>query len=105
MKDKKKKIILIIGIISVILLVSGITYSWFKWRSSNNATVSITIDNSTGLVITFDGGQNITGILEPTLTKEEGIVKNFSANTNGLNVPIKRCYLIGFLRNLGIHHF
>lgn len=28
-----------------------------------------------------------------------------TTNTNGLNVPIKRCYLIGFLRNLGIHHF
>ena len=99
MKDKNKKIILIIGIVSVILLVSGITYSWFKWRSSNNATVSITIDNSTGLVITFDGGQNITGILEPTLTKEEGIVKNFSANTNGLNVPMNICLKINTLPN------
>ena len=88
MKDKKKKIILIIGIISVILLVSGITYSWFKWRSSDNANVRIVIDNTSGLEITFVGGDNITGSLEPTLTKEEGIVKNFSASTNGLDVPM-----------------
>lgn len=26
-------------------------------------------------------------------------------NINGLNLPIKRCYLTGFLKNLGICHF
>ncbi len=99
MKDKKKKIILIIGIISVILLVSGITYSWFKWRSSDNANVRIVIDNTSGLEITFVGGDNITGTLEPTLAKEEGIVKNFSANTNGLRVPMKLWLKINSLDN------
>lgn len=28
-----------------------------------------------------------------------------TTDINGLNLPIKRCYLIGFLRNLGIYHF
>ena len=88
MKNKKKIITYLIIFLVVILLLAGATYTWFKWRSSNNTNVRITINNTSDLVITFDGGSNVTGTLEPTLTKEEGIVKNFSASTNGLDVPM-----------------
>ena len=88
MKNKKKNIIYLIIFIVLLFLVVGATYTWFKWRSSNNTNVRITINNTSDLVITFDGGSNVTGALEPTLTKEEGIVKNFSASTNGLDVPM-----------------
>ena len=88
MKEKNKRIILIIGVVFVILLITSITYTWFKWRSSNNVNVRIVIDNTSGLAVTFNGGQNLSGQLEPTLTKEEGIIKTFSANTN-INVPMK----------------
>ena len=76
MKNKKKIITYLIIFLVVILLLAGATYTWFKWRSSNNTNVRITINNTSDLVITFDGGSNVTGTLEPTLTKEEGIVKN-----------------------------
>ena len=88
MKNKKKIIVYLIIFLVVIILVAGATYTWFKWRSSNNTNVRITINNTSDLVITFDGGSNVTGALEPTLTKEEGIVKDFSASTNGLDVPM-----------------
>ena len=88
MKDRKKLILMIFGVVLGIVIVGTATYAWFKWRSSNNANVRITIDNSSGLEITFVGGNNVTGTIEPTLTKEEGVIKNFSASTNGLNVPM-----------------
>ena len=66
MKKNKKKIILIICGILLVILLSGITYAWFKWRSTDNATVRLVIDNSSGLTVTFNGGQSISGQLEPT---------------------------------------
>ena len=88
MKERNKIYLIIIGVILGIVLVAGITYSWFKWRSSDNANVRITIDTSSGLTITFNGGDNVTGTIEPTLTKEDGVIKNFSASTNGVDVPM-----------------
>lgn len=88
MKDRKKLFLMIFGVILGIIIVVAGTYAWFKWRSSSSINFNVTIDNSTGLTITFNGGSNVTGTIEPTLTKEEGVVKNFSAYTNGVNVPM-----------------
>ncbi len=88
MKKNKKLIIMIFGVVLGIILIGTATYAWFKWRSSESINFNVTIDNSSGLTITFVGGNNITGTIGPTLTKEEGVIKNFSAYTNGVNVPM-----------------
>lgn len=73
--EKKKKIILIVcSIILAILLIVSVTYAWFFWRTREDQKIGVNVDIGDA-TITFDGGANITGLLEPTLTKEEGISK------------------------------
>ena len=60
----------IIGISLFLLLVIGITYAWFTWNSDTNTNVSVTIE---GINITYEDGQDITGInLIPVSSKEKG---------------------------------
>ena len=84
--DKKKVLFIVIGIVLGILLLSGGTYAWFKWRSTNKSVnVSLRINDST-VQLYYDGGSNVTGELEPTLTKEEGISKTVTAYSNNSSV-------------------
>ena len=57
MKERNRIIFIIAVIIIGITLIGGLTYAWFKWRSSSSINFSVTIDNSSGLTITFDGEQ------------------------------------------------
>ena len=76
----------IIGISLFLLLVIGITYAWFTWNSDTNTNVSVTIE---GINITYEDGQDITGInLIPVSSKEKGeadgtaIAKEITVSSN-----------------------
>ena len=66
---------LIIGMIGLIILMIGGTYAYYKWSSTSNINISVGIEGST---VTFNGGSNITGVLIPTSSKEEGIKKDIT---------------------------
>ena len=66
---------LIIGIIGLIIVMIGGTYAYYRWSSSDNININISIEGST---VTFNGGTNITGVLIPTSSKEEGIKKDIT---------------------------
>ena len=70
---------LIIGIIGLIIVMIGGTYAYYRWSSSDNININISIEGST---VTFDGGTNITGVLIPTSSKEEGIKKDITVKAN-----------------------
>jgi hypothetical protein len=55
MKSKKDIIRMVIGVMTLIAVVTGGTYAWFSWKSSN-----ISISGTTGCFdIIYDGGQAI----------------------------------------------
>ena len=66
---------LIIGIIGLIIVMIGGTYAYYKWNSTSNINISVGIEGST---VTFNGGSNVTGVLIPTSSKEEGIKKDIT---------------------------
>ena len=66
---------LIIGMIGLIILMIGGTYAYYKWNSTSNINISVGIEGST---VTFNGGSNVTGVLIPTSSKEEGIKKDIT---------------------------
>ncbi len=66
---------LIIGIIGLIIVMMGGTYAYYKWNSTSNINISVGIEGST---VTFNGGSNVTGVLIPTSSKEEGIKKDIT---------------------------
>ena len=73
----KKKILIIIIPILLILIIIGSTFAWVSWNSSTNTDVSIDIDDCT--VVQYNGGDDITSSsIIPTLTKEEGIIKEIT---------------------------
>ena len=69
----KKKELVISLIVVVICLVLGVTFAYYRWASTENINVSVQVEGST---VTYVGGDNITGTLIPTATKEEGIKKD-----------------------------
>ena len=66
---------LIIGTIGLIIVMIGGTYAYYKWNSTSNINISVGIEGST---VTFNGGSNVTGVLIPTSSKEEGIKKDIT---------------------------
>ena len=76
MKDNKK---IIIGIIGAIILLVGGTYDYYRWNSTENINVSINVEGST---VTFVGGDNVTGVLVPTSSKEGGIKKDITVTAS-----------------------
>jgi len=84
--DNKKGLIL--GLIVVVLsLVGGITFAYYRWVSEENINISVQVEGST---VTYVGGDNITGTLIPTATKEEGIKKDVTvvANAEGSTMSL-----------------
>ena len=74
MKNNKKIILSIFGVLITISLIGTGTYAWFKWRTSLEQTVNVNLTATS--VISFAGGQDITGILDPVYNYKEGISKN-----------------------------
>lgn len=75
----------IIGVILLLLLMVGGTYAYYRWVSSNNMDVEVTIEGGT---VTFVGGDNITGTLIPTATKEEGIKKDVTVKADTIGATL-----------------
>jgi len=86
-----KKKIFIIAIISAIALTFGLTYAYFSWQSEETA-VRITVD---GVPISYNAGEDITGNLLPTLTKEEGISKDITVKLTKDNYE---SYIVYYLK-------
>ena len=78
--DKNKIVISVVGIISLVIVVATATYAWYVWHSSSSQNVNINLTASS--TITFYGGTDIEGILEPVYDKEDGIVKTIRISSN-----------------------
>ena len=67
----KNKLLILIPILLVIVI--GITFAWWTWTSTNT-DVTFTVE---GITVTYQAGENITGIkLIPVSTKEKGVTDN-----------------------------
>ena len=87
MRNNKKLIISIGIVLTIIIAVSSITYAIFKWRSIYGLNVDIAVTDN--IIVTFNGGTNISGTLIPTLdpspyapSSYEGIIKEISIKSN-----------------------
>lgn len=69
----------IIGLVLLLVIMIGSTYAFYKWNSSNNMDVDVKIE---GAVVTFDGGDDITGTLIPVSKKEDGIKKDIKVKAS-----------------------
>ncbi len=84
---EKKKTYIILGIITLIIVVFGVTFAWVTWKSADNTNINLTVNGldikSTDIDIT---GNNIM----PVLDKENGIVEDFTvkSNTDTGNTPV-----------------
>lgn len=80
MNNKKKIYASIFAVLLLIVTVSSGTYAVYKWRSTIGLNVSVSVTDN--IVITFDGGTDITGRLIPVRYPYEGIVKEISIKSN-----------------------
>ena len=78
-KNMKNNKGLIIGIIGLIIVAVGATYAYYRWSSTENINVNVTIS---GNMVTFVGGSNVTGTLTPVDSKEEGIKKDVTVKAS-----------------------
>ena len=85
---EKKKTYIILGIITLIIVVFGVTFAWVTWRSTDNTNINLTVNGldikSTDIDIT---GNNIM----PVLDKENGIVEEFTVKQKGNNGDAPIC--------------
>lgn len=67
---------LILGIIGALVILAGGTYAYYKWSSTTNIDVSITVNGS---VVTFNGDAALVGNdLIPVASKDEGLRKDIT---------------------------
>ena len=74
MNNKKKIIISLTSIFLLVVIASVGTYAWFKWRTTLEQTVNVNLTASS--VITFIGGPDITGYLDPAYNYFDGTKKD-----------------------------
>lgn len=77
--DKKKKIILIVSIISLSILIIGGTATFFGWRADKEATVDVTIASGEGNC-SLKRDNNI--LIAPSATKNGGRIIKLNASQN-----------------------
>lgn len=65
---EKNKIAFSIIFTSVLIILAGMTYSWYGWKSSENTPISFTM---AGVSVVYTTGNSINGILIPTLSHNE----------------------------------
>ena len=94
--EKKKKLI-VLGVILLIIVISGITYAILTWQSGN---INIGI-NTNCFTINYAKGNNITGSLK--LINEEDLISNGKftikegVGVSGVNIGIKStCSIEGY---------
>lgn len=80
---KKKNAIIIIIVLIIVAMVGTIsfaTYSWFKWRSTSNDAITVSLSGDS--TVTFTAGPNITGSLSPVANYSDGIMKEVRVTSN-----------------------
>ena len=84
--DNNKRVYLIIGVITITMLVMGVTTAWFTWNSTTNTDVTFNVN---GLDI-INTNVDITGKkLYPTNNKENGVVEEFTVKQNSdISTPV-----------------
>ena len=85
--NNNKRVYLIIGVITIIMLIMGVTTAWFTWNSTDVTDVSFNVE---GLDITYTGDANVLNKkLYPTasMTNTDNIIHNFSLVTTS-NIDI-----------------
>ena len=85
--DNNKRIYLIIGVITITMLIMGVTTAWFTWNSTTNTDVSFNVE---GLDITYTGNANVLNKkLYPTasMTNTDNVIHKFSLVTTS-NIDI-----------------
>ena len=73
MNSKKYMIISVITLV-IAIIGSSVTYAWYMWSTSEDEETKIVTSLGSAKIF-YDSGSNIEGVkLQPTKTKEEGIV-------------------------------
>ena len=84
--DNNKRVYLIIGVITITMLVMGVTTAWFTWNSTTNTDVTFNVN---GLDIINTNVDIIGKKLYPTNNKENGIVEEFTVKQNSdISTPV-----------------
>lgn len=71
MENKNKAILL--GMIGMIVVLLSGTYAYYRWSSTDNINVNVNIEGST---VTFVGGDDVTGTLIPSASRDDAISNN-----------------------------
>lgn len=73
--DNKKKIIISLTSLFLLVVIASVgTYAWFKWRTTLEQTVNVNLTATS--VITFIGGPDINGYLDPAYNYFDGTRKD-----------------------------
>ena len=84
--DNNKRVYLIIGVITITMLVMGVTTAWFTWRSSINTDVTFNVN---GIDIINTNVDIVGKELYPTNNKDNGIVEEFTVKQNNeISTPV-----------------
>ena len=84
--DNNKRVYLIIGVITITMLVMGVTTAWFTWNSTTNTDVTFNVN---GLDIINTNVDIVGKELYPTMNKENGIVEEFTVKQNSdISTPV-----------------
>lgn len=106
MRNKAKILGTIIGILSFVTLMAGITYAWYNW--STNAEEETLIATEVGTVtVKYDAGPSIIGKkIKPVSDKSLGIIKGItvSADSQNVNETVFDLYLDIELLDDGLKH-
>ena len=80
MNYKKNVIVSILVVLLIIVVFSSTTYAVYKWRSTYGLNVNVNVTDN--VIVTFNGGTNITGRLIPVDSPRYGIDKFISVKSN-----------------------
>ncbi len=84
--DNNKRVYLIIGVITITMLVMGVTTAWFTWNSTTNTDVTFNVN---GLDIINTNVDIVGKELYPTNNKENGVVEEFTVKQNSdIGTPV-----------------
>ena len=84
--DNNKRVYLIIGVITITMLVMGVTTAWFTWNSTTNTDVTFNVN---GLDIINTNVDVVGKELYPTMNKENGVVEEFTVKQNNdIGTPV-----------------
>ena len=84
--NNNKRVYLIIGVITITMLVMGVTTAWFTWNSTEDTDVTFNVN---GLDIINTNVDIVGKELYPTNNKENGVVEEFTVKQNSdISTPV-----------------